>query len=41
MCTYYDELGRPILVAITPEMVEGTGLILTIPANCILVLAGV
>lgn len=41
MCTYYDELGRPILVAITPEMVEGTGLILTIPANCILALAGV
>lgn len=40
MCTYTDPVGNMITVAVTPLMVDGTGLILLLPANCNLALAG-
>lgn len=40
MCSYLDPLGNNVVVAITPDMVNGTSLLLRIPAYCHLALAG-
>lgn len=40
MCSYIDAFGNPVLVAITPDMINGTALLLTIPAHCTLAIAG-
>ena len=40
MCSYVDAMGNPVIIAITPDMINGTSLLLTLPANCTLALAG-
>ena len=40
MCSYIDANGVMVVFAVTPDMINGTSLLLTIPANCTLALAG-
>ncbi|OON84645.1 hypothetical protein BXO88_16200, partial [Oribacterium sp. C9] len=40
LCSYFDASGNMVTLALTPDQINGTSVILTLPAQCTLALAG-